>query len=198
MINPNAIYDTLFIGHKLQEQSDDFSISELQLFCYMSCLMSLYEKTPISFWGYKFVKNELGVPLSIEIIDSVDCLLKSDEVQKADNYYTVTKKGMQKCLSYSEFPSFKSRDRYLNASCDSALTTTIGNIRRSICNEPIVKSANNGNLRFLNDEDNNVMDLLYDQFSLLKKALPGHYEDLFVPAITWLKFLILSETIEND
>lgn len=193
MINPNAIYDTLFIGQRLQKQFDDFGISELQLFCYLSCLMSLYESNPISFWGYKFVKNELGVPLSIDILNAVECLVNSNEAQKIDNYYRITENGTQKFLFFSEFPSFKNRDKFLHAACDSALTTTIGNIRRAVCNEPVVKSASNGNLRFLNDEHNNVMELLYDQFSLLRDALPGQYADLFVPAVTWLKFLILSE-----
>ena len=82
-INPFAIYDTLFVGNKLQRYIGDFNSSEVQLFCYFSCLLSLYEGNPTSFWGYKFIKNDLGVPLSTEVYTALDCLLVNNELEKA-------------------------------------------------------------------------------------------------------------------
>ena len=96
-INPFAIYDTLFVGNKLQRYIGDFNSSEVQLFCYFSCLLSLYEGNPTSFWGYKFIKNDLGVPLSTEVYTALDCLLVNNELEKADNYYKITSEGKSKC-----------------------------------------------------------------------------------------------------
>jgi len=183
-INPFAIYDTLFVGNKLQRYIGDFNSSEVQLFCYFSCLLSLYEGNPTSFWGYKFIKNDLGVPLSTEVYTALDCLLVNNELEKADNYYKITSEGKSKCEVLSEFGRFENRNKYLEASCESLLALPIGYIRNSINSEPIVRAANNSTVRTLVDEENGAIALLYEQFELLKEAIDTNDSDLFVPAVT--------------
>lgn len=190
-VNPFAIYDTLFIGNKLQRFITDFNSSEVQLFCYFSCLLSLYEGNPISFWGYTFIKSTLGVPLSNDVNVALDCLFRSNEIEKVDNYYRITSKGELKLEVLSELSIFGNRKKYLEASCESLLALPVGYIRVSINNEPIVRTAKNSSLRVLVDEDgeNGAVSLLYEQFELLKEAINMKDLDLFVPAVTWLKFL---------
>lgn len=190
-INPFAIYDTLFVGQKLQKYIGDFSPSEVQLFCYFSCLLSLYEGNPTSFWGYKFIKNNLGVPLSIDIDEALNCLLRTDEIKNENNYYKITNEGNSKCELLSELNRFHNRKKYLNAACESLLALPLVYIRNSINMEPIVKVANNSTVRTLVDEDNGAIALLYEQFELLKDAINSRDTDLFVPAVTWLKYLQL-------
>lgn len=197
-INPFAIYDTLFVGNKLQRYIGDFNSSEVQLFCYFSCLLSLYEGNPTSFWGYKFIKNDLGVPLSTEVYVALDCLLRNNELEKADNYYKITIEGKSKCELLSEFERFENRNKYLEASCESLLALPIGYIRNSINSEPIVRAANNSTVRTLVDEENGAIALLYEQFELLKEAINTKDSDLFVPAVTWLKYLQLPKEVNQD
>lgn len=197
-INPFAIYDTLFVGNKLQRYIGDFNSSEVQLFCYFSCLLSLYEGNPTSFWGYKFIKNDLGVPLSTEVYTALDCLLVNNELEKADNYYKITSEGKSKCEVLSEFGRFENRNKYLEASCESLLALPIGYIRNSINSEPIVRAANNSTVRTLVDEENGATALLYEQFELLKEAIDTNDSDLFVPAVTWLKYLQLPKDVNQD
>ncbi|KGL47603.1 MULTISPECIES: hypothetical protein [Bacteroidales] len=197
-INPFAIYDTLFVGNKLQRYIGDFNSSEVQLFCYFSCLLSLYEGNPTSFWGYKFIKNDLGVPLSTEVYTALDCLLVNNELEKADNYYKITSEGKSKCEVLSEFGRFENRNKYLEASCESLLALPIGYIRNSINSEPIVRAANNSTVRTLVDEENGAIALLYEQFELLKEAIDTNDSDLFVPAVTWLKYLQLPKDVNQD
>lgn len=191
-INPFAIYDTLFIGNKLQKFIGDFNSSELQLFCYFSCLLSLYEGNPTSFWGYKFIKNDIGVPLSTDVNDALSCLMRNNEIERHD-YYKVTDEGRIKCEILSELNRFQSRTKYLETSCESLLTLPIGRIRSAIGSEPIVKSVSNASLRTLIDDENGAIELLYEQFDLLKEAVNLKDSDLFVPAVTWLKYLQFSE-----
>lgn len=197
-INPYAIYDTLFVGDKLQRYIGDFNSSEVQLFCYFSCLLSLYEGNPTSFWGYKFIKNDLGVPLSTDVYNALDCLLRNNELEKIDNYYQITSEGKSKCNILSELGRFENRNKYLEVACESLLALPIGYIRNSIISDPIVRAANNSSVRTLVDEENGAVALLYDQFELLKEAINSQDADLFVPAVTWLKYLQLPKEVNQD
>lgn len=195
MINPYSIFDSLFIGKKIQGNIGDFNYSELQLFCYFSCLMSLYDGNPISFWGYKFIKNELGVPLSYEVDVAIEKLQQNNElILKDDGFLRLTDLGEEKLKTFTDFDIYKSRIKYLQASCESLLVMPIGNFRTSIYQEPLIKFANEGDLRNLTEEDSIALDSLYDQFEMLKEALKNQYSDLFVPAVTWLKYLQNSES----
>lgn len=197
-ISPFAIYDTLFVGNKLQRYIGDFNSSEVQLFCYFSCLLSLYEGNPTSFWGYKFIKNDLGVPLSTDVYNALDCLLRNNELEKVDNYYQITNDGKSKCEILSELGRFEDRNKYLEAACESLLALPIGYIRNSIISDPIVRAANNSSVRTLIDEENGAVALLYEQFELLKEAIDSKDSDLFVPAVTWLKYLQLPKKVNQD
>ena len=194
-ISPFAIYDTLFVGNKLQRYIGDFNSSEIQLFCYFSCLLSLYDGNPISFWGYKFIKNDLGVPLSTNVYDALDCLVRNNEVEIVSDYYEITSDGYSKCELLSELCRFRDRRKYLDAACESLLALPLGYIRSAINSEPIVKAANNSAIRTLVDEENGAITLLYEQFELLKEVINSHDTDLFVPAVTWLKYLQLPKEV---
>lgn len=192
-ISSFAIYDALFVGNKLQRYIGDFNFSEVQLFCYFSCLLSLYEGNITSFWGYKFIKNTLGVPLSTDIYDALDCLLRNGEIEELNRYYKITREGKNKIEILSHLSRFQNRIKYLETACESLLALPIGNIRDAINSEPIVKTASNSSVRTLVDDDNGAMSLLYEQFDLLKEVLNSKDSDLFVPAVTWLKYLQLPQ-----
>lgn len=80
MNSPEAIFDTLFIGERLQRKIDDFSEYEIQFFAYFSCLLSLYDGNTANDWKYSFAKTQLGSPFSNEISLSIKTLTASDNL----------------------------------------------------------------------------------------------------------------------
>jgi len=192
-INPFATYDALFVGNRLQRYIGDFNFSEVQLFCYFSCLLSLYNGNSTSSWEYKFIKNDLGVPLSMEVYHALNCLLRSGEMEESNNYYKITDDGRNKIEILSNLSRFQDRIKYLKTSCESLLALPIGSVRNAINSEPVVRTSSNSSVRTLVDEDNGAVTLLYEQFELLKETINSKDSDLFVPAVTWLKYLQLPQ-----
>lgn len=189
MINSVALYDTLYIGNKLQKYLDDFNSSEIQLFCYFSCLLSLYDGNPISFWGYNFIRNGIGVPLSNDVSESLMVLLRNEELIVNNEYYNITKNGLEKCNVLSSITIFNTRIKYLDAACDSLLSIPEGLIRNAINNEPVLNGAIYSSLRNLIDEENGSISILYEQFELLQSVFQSQEDDLFIPATTWIRYL---------
>lgn len=93
---------------------------------------------------------------------------------------------------------FQNRIKYLETACESLLALPVGNIRNAINSEPIVRTASNSSVRTLVDEDNGAIALLYEQFDLLKEAINSKDSDLFVPAVTWLKYLQIPQEENQD
>lgn len=190
-VNPFSTYDALFIGNKLESYMEDFNFSEIHLFSYFSCLLSLYDGNPTSFWGYKFIKNDLGVPISNDIQNSLNSLLNNKEIEKNGEYFKLTVSGKENEILFSNLKRFENRKKYLENACDSLLALPIGNIRYAINNDPVIRAINASSVRTLLDSDNEALPLLHDQFAILNKILDKKTYNLFVPAVTWLKYLQL-------
>lgn len=198
MLNSYATYDVLYLGKRLQTYQDDFAVSELFLFSYLACLLSLYEGNSTSFWGYYYIKNDFGIPLSQDVLNATDHLQKLGELSEYKAYYRLTDLGNEKLEMLSMLSQFTKRNRFIDAACDCLLAIPLGYLRETIKNEPISISANTNDLKLLNDESNYAVELLHDQFSLLNQAFEKRYEDLFIPAVTWLKYLQLSSHEQYD
>ena len=74
-LNPDATFDCLFVGHRLQARVGSFANAELHLFAYLSCLLWLFRRRIVADWGYEFVGTELGAPFSRHIDLAVTELL---------------------------------------------------------------------------------------------------------------------------
>lgn len=194
MNNPEAIYDTLFIGQRLQRKIDDFSQYEIQFFAYFSCLLSLYEGNTIGEWMYSFIKTDLGSPYSSDINFSINTLRANDLIKATENskeYFTITKKG-EDFFKYQDENTnqFISRKKYLTTACNTISLIPFGSIKEAISNEPVLHSAGNSlTKKNLLEDSNPATVALYSQFKYLKTALEDKYHDLIVPAVVWLESL---------
>lgn len=207
--NLEAVYDTLFIGLKLQRKMEDFSQYEVQFFAYFSCLLSLYDGNPLDGWNYSFVKTDFGSPYSSDVQNALVSLTAHDSLKESRNsigyypvldkgtveeslsYYTVTDKGTQlsKFLE-SNTNMFRARTKYLNTACNSLSLIPYGTIKEAINNEPVLNSAGNSlSKRSLLLETNPATKVLYAQFKALKDALEEKHYELMVPAVIWLESL---------
>ncbi len=189
---PEAIFDTLYIGSKIESKLDDFSLYEVQFFSYLSCLLSLYDGNPVSFWEYSFVKAQLGSPYSVDIKEARDFLKSKVSVeQTTEGYSKLTDKGRNEIDFYLTLYAFKQRVKYLDAACKSLSLIPVGYIKKAIQNEPVLKTARTSiSRKFLLDESSPATQALYEQFGTLKEALiDRNYKDLLIPAIVWIESL---------
>jgi hypothetical protein len=194
MNSPEAIFDTLFIGQRLQRKIEDFSQYEIQFFAYFSCLLSLYEGNTVVDWKYSFVKTELGSPYSIDIDVSIQTLLASGKLSQSENtkeYFTVNEAGNEFFNFQNEAASsLADRKKYLITACNTISLIPFGAIKEAISSEPVLYSAGNSlSKRSLLENSNPATKVLYSQFKDLKLALQDKYQDLIVPAVVWLESL---------
>ena len=188
--SPEAIFDILFIGKHVQSKLGDFSLTEIQFLAYLACLISLYDKNPIAFWKYQFIKNDNASPYSIEIHTSLQFLSQNSYVDIDGYYYKITTKGLDRLSFFDSLHSFKSRKKYLEIVCKSLSIIPINLIKESLKNEPIMKSAyHSTGKRFLLDEDTPALKALYNDFFHLNSALGNDYKSLLAPAVVWLQSL---------
>jgi len=189
---PEAIFDTLYIGSKIESKLDDFSQPEVQFFAYLSCLLSLYGGNPLSFWEYSFVKTQLGSPYSVDINEAWNFLKSKASVeQTTEGYSKLTEKGRAEIDFYLTLHAFKQRVQYLDAACKTLSLIPVGYIKQAIQNEPVLKTARTSiSRKFLLDESSPATQALYDQFGTLKEALKDKdYKDLLIPAVVWIEAL---------
>jgi len=189
---PEAIFDTLYIGSKIESKLDDFSQPEVQFFAYLSSLLSLYGGNPLSFWEYSFVKTQLGSPYSVDINEAWNFLKSKASVeQTTEGYSKLTEKGRAEIDFYLTLHAFKQRVQYLDAACKTLSLIPVGYIKQAIQNEPVLKTARTSiSRKFLLDESSPATQALYDQFGTLKEALKDKdYKDLLIPAVVWIEAL---------
>lgn len=194
MYSPEAIFDTLFIGKRLQRKIEDFSQYEVQFFAYFSCLLSLYEGNTVEDWKYSFVKTELGSPYSIDIDMSIQTLLASgklSQTEKAQDYFIINEAGNEFFDFQNEvLTSLAVRKKYLITACNTISLIPFGAIKEAVSKEPVLYSAGNSlSKKSLLENSNPATKVLYSQFRDLKLALQDNYQDLIVPAVVWLESL---------
>lgn len=193
-INHEAVYDTLFIGQKLQRKMEDFSPYEVQFFAYFSCLLSLYDGNTVNKWNYTFIKSDLGSPYSLDIHKALTSIIGNGFIEESDNskdYYKVTEKGSEFLNFFKEnINMLVWRTKYLETACNSLSLIPYGIIKEAINNEPVLTSAGHSLVkRNLLLETNPATRKLYSQFQDLKTALEDKHPELIVPAIVWLEAL---------
>jgi hypothetical protein len=188
MNSPEAIFDTLFIGQRLQRKIEDFSQYEIQFFAYFSCLLSLYEGNTVEDWKYSFVKTELGSPYSIDI--------DASQTQNSKEYFTINEAGKEFFNFQDEAASsLADRKKYLTTACDTISLTPYGVIKEAIGNEPVLYSAKNSlSKKGLLEMSSPATKVLYSQFKDLKFALENKYQNLLIPAMVWIEYLVNSKT----
>ncbi|MGE5479644.1 MAG: hypothetical protein ACM3U1_04355 [Chloroflexota bacterium] len=183
----------------MQRKIEDFSLYEIQFFAYFSCLLSLYEGNSVEDWRYSFVKTELGSPYSIDIDLSIQTLLGSGKLSKTDNtkeYFTINEAGNEFFSFLNEAASsLSNRKKYLTTACDILSLTPLGAIKEAIGKEPVLYSAKNSiSKKSLLEVSSPATKVLYSQFQNLKVALENKYENLLIPAMVWIEYLVKSKT----
>lgn len=193
-MNPEAVYDVLYISSRLQRKIDDFSMSEIQFFSYFSCLLSLYDGNDSSSWNYSYIRAEFGMPYSTDVHKALHDLCALElilESPQSAGFFTITPKGQDFLRFNNENISLtRWRRKYLDTACDSISLLPFGTVKDALNDEPVLRSASRSSMkRNLLVESNPAIHVLYEQFAALREALSDDDADLIIPAVVWLQGL---------
>lgn len=189
-MNHFAVYDIFSLSLKLQETLEDVSLDEIQMFSYLSCLLSVYDGHSANKWGYFFIKNEIGAPYSDQLENSLTHLVKNNFFQmKDEEYFTVNNIAVDKYNMLTSLDSYKAREHFLDAATKCIKFVPYGDVRKALHLEPTLNIAKGvDNRRILLDTDGASIELLYKQFETLHTALEDKYKNLVIPALVWMSF----------
>lgn len=189
MSGPSAYFDTLSLGEYMTDLVEGFSRTELHLFAYAACLLSIYDGQPVADWGYEFVSTDTGLPFSQELDEAMDEILALDYTHLHNRLLMITSGGRGELASLRQLEGYRERDRFLRGAGDALLVLNPGNIREAFNYEPSISYLRKGN-RTDWVLTTPVVDRLYGNFQQLRAALAYNARDLSVPLISWLKYLL--------
>lgn len=186
-IEPTAAFDTLALTALLEPTFGNIMFSEIHLFSYLSCLLSLYKGRPVSEWGYNFAATKEGSPFSPQLASAIEQLsaaglltgapaLRLSEIGRSEYQFLRTL-------------SIASREVYLSSASASILALPVGGIRTALSQEPALRrvSSLTTTRQLLDNADTYA---LYDQFQVLSEAIGPNIHELMIPAIVWLTYLL--------
>lgn len=185
-MNHSALFDILFLGKSLQVKNENFTLSEIHILSYLSCLLSIYSGDSSKEWGYIFTKTEYGYPFSNEIKQAVDSLIRDKLLDSDGSHINVTKDGVFFNDKFLNFNFYSKRIKYLEASINCLSLTPFGVIRSALFSDPVLTSAKSKSKSLLLEDNNYSTNLLFEQFKDLKSAINNEYESLVIPALTWM------------
>ena len=184
-INPEAIYDLLFIADRLKDINGAFSSSEIHLFAYLACLLSLYGDQAVADWGYVFVGTEQATPFSPDIDAALRLLKERGNLLLTRSGLEITPYAHKILETFSRLDMNRERERYLLGACSVAISLSSGMIGYALSKEPEIKRSNACPAnRYLLEEAG--LSQLYGHFAALRRGLGTSCSDLRILALSWL------------
>lgn len=184
---PEALHDTLFVVDALTGIAGGAIPTEITLFCYLGCLLGMFDEQPSSTWGYSFTATKTVAPYSASLDEAVKGAVNSGLVTDEGSGYLLTEAGRRESEFLSELSRFSRRRTYLVAACNSGLVVPMPRVGAAIAAEPDLRRALalSSSRQLLGDGG---AAALHSHFEALSEALP---EDagLFLTAVTWVSYL---------
>jgi hypothetical protein len=191
-----AYHDTLAISARLQRVLDDVAPSEVHLFAYLSCLLSLYDGWPAGGWGYSFATTENGYPFSADIDNALKMLSQESAITHDLDFFRITDHGLRELNFTSSLDQQRRRLPFIDGACASALALPLGLVRSALLEEPELRRAIAvSSSRWLLEESG--VALIHEHFEALRQVVGGAGEDRVVPAVVWLNYLAEAQQLKD-
>lgn len=188
-ITPEAFYDSLSLAHKLDNYLDGFRPEEIHLFSFFSSFLFLYEGNPIGIWQHRYTVSN-GYPFSVNLNEAIKRHIQNGLFEEKNEFYTITGRGVDEFNKFKTLPTFNKREEYLNAACSTSLLVPYSQTLRVLLNEPELKKAEE-----LSNSPWLVPTKIYPEFKEISEAIGIHTDDLILPAVTWINYLIQKENL---
>ncbi|MEF8758746.1 MAG: hypothetical protein V5B36_03180 [Candidatus Accumulibacter sp. UW25] len=193
-ISPEAYYDALFILNDAPKSVLPISVIEMHLFSYLGCMLALFRGKPIGDWGYSYAITSEGFPFSAQFEEARKNLISNSLVNSDENGLLEPRQPelgteLQTVLTLG---SWGNRRPWLRAATECALAYPVGSIRYAIGRTPgVASSIRLGQRRTLLDVDD--INLLYDEYQIVRSVLGTNAQDHLSPAVVWLSARILQK-----
>lgn len=195
-LSPEATFDLLFVVRFATPKSYQITQSEITYFCYLACLLSVYDGIPADEWGYTFAATKTISPYSSALAEAARVLTVGGRFDEVNHGLTATGAAERDFRSYSGQSLFSGRSRYLRAACNSSLVVPLPAVGSALNQEPTLRSALAISAsRELLADDSGPRGL-HKHFERLAQELPDR-SDLFLAAVTWISELA-SDVSESE
>lgn len=196
-LTPESIFDALFVVRFSSPKGYAITASELTYFCYLACLLSVYDGKTADDWGYSFAATKSISPYSSTLADAVNVLTAEQRLEAHSRGFTATERADEDYERYASQSLFESRIRYLRAACNSSLVIPLPAVGPALNQEPNLKGALaiSASRELLMDESG--PQGLHRYFERLASELPDR-RDLFLAAVTWISKLADSTSDERS
>ncbi len=186
-VTPEAFFDSLSLAHKLNNYLGGFKLAEIHLFSYFSSILFHYAGNPIGTWQHKYIVSN-GYPFSDSIREAVTRHIQNGLFDMNGEFYTITGRGADEFNKFKVLPTFIEREEFLNAACTTSILVPYSQTLRALLNDPEIKKVE----ELQNDSWLELMNI-YPKFKEISEAVGVHTEDLIIPAVTWINYLIEKE-----
>ena len=182
-IEPEGFFDSLSIAHKLDNFLDGFEQEEIHLFSYFAAILYNYSGNPVDDWKYSFIVSSKGYPHSQILNDAIERHIFSGLFEDRANYFIITSRGSDELNKFSEFKLFKKREKYLDAACTTSILVPYKETKRALLDDPSIKKAEQLN-------NNDWISFSNDKLKEITQTLGAPVDELIIPAISWIRFLL--------
>jgi hypothetical protein len=196
-LNKPACFDAMYILGQLQPVAGGGTQGEVQVFAYLSCVLTLFhQKAPID-WGYRFAALPPALPYAVDLTEALDGLVAAQYAQPVSrSSYALTDQGQIEVQKWSRLYAFQERPAYLSAAVGASTFMSIPLVGAALRNDPQLVHADVLKRRVELFGDSPASDVL-EQFIALREALGGRVESLLTPALVYLEYLTLNATDET-
>jgi len=188
-MSPEAAFDSLAIIARLEPTIGGVLPSEVHLFAYLACLLSLYSGKPVSDWGYSFAGTTEGSPFGASVQEALTALRSSGDLVEHTTGLGLSNSGRQEYELLRDLHRNSAREEFIAGGCSSALALPVPLVRTAIQKEPALRRVTTlASARPLLERVD--VDALHEQFNALASVVGTEIRDVMVPAIAWLSYLV--------
>lgn len=188
MANAYAYFDCLSICDRLESAVGDADISEIHLFAYLSCLLSIYKQHPASSWEYSFSVTQYGYPYSPELDEEFRTLITRGCLDLKKRVVNITSTGRDEYQVLKRFSVNSERETFVEAACSTALVMPLGMVRKAIAATPDIRRAAELD-RSVQLLDQIAENDIYGEFKALRAMPELDTTEMMLPAVVWLTYL---------
>ncbi|SFH01620.1 hypothetical protein SAMN05518865_13024 [Duganella sp. CF458] len=187
-----AYNDVLIIVGDAPKSALPVSTTELHLFAYLACVLSLFQGNPIGDWGYSFGLSQDGFPFSADLEFSKQTLINNGFIDANDfGSLTPIYPEIRAEIDFLQGMSMTStRRKWLQAATQCSLALPLGSIRYAMSKTPGIRSA-----QMLKQRrqllDSHEIAFYYEEYKIVESVLGEVSEDLLSPAVLWLSAKVM-------
>ncbi|MEI6754964.1 MAG: hypothetical protein WCK78_17590 [Paludibacter sp.] len=186
-IEIEAFYDSLSIGHKLDNFLDGFERQEIHLFSYFAAFLYHYNGHPVEEWKYKFTVDQNGYPHSMLLDNAIERHLSIGAFEIRNNFLTITASGTNEFNKFSkELALFKVRETFIEAACSTSFLLPYKETKSSLLEDMNINKA-----KKLKNQD--WIDFEYENLKNITESLGAPVNDLTITAVTWVRLIQLTQ-----